>query len=208
VGVDVDESALSFAEQRRAELKLDNVSFLHSALRDFAPGDTFDAVVGRLVLMYQPDPTETLRHLAKYVRPGGIVAFQEIASASIAWQLPHLPLFMNALRWIRGAFAQSGAHVNLGFELHTRMRDAGLEPATPIAEIALSAGADDRAHEGWAALVRSLAPRIIEYGLATEHELDIATLDERLRSELLTTGTTVPLFTGVLVGQSARRTHS
>jgi SAM-dependent methyltransferase len=208
LGVDVDEHVLSFAEQRRTELKLDNVSFLHTARRGLPPDDVFDAVVGRLVLMYQPDPTETLRQLAAHVRPDGIVAFQELASASVSWQLPNLPLFMNVMRWIRGAFARSGAHANLGFELYARMCDAGLDPASPIAEIPLSAGAAHDAHEGWAALARSLAPKIIEYGLATERELDIATLGERLRTELLTAGTTVPLFSGVLVGQSARRTQS
>ena len=207
LGVDVDEHVLVFAEQRRKELKVRNVSFA-DATPALAADDMFDAVVGRLVLMYQPDPTETLRQLAAHVRPGGIVAFQELASAPVAWQFPNLPLFMDVMQWIRGAFAHSGAHTNLGFELYDRMRDAGLEPAMPIAEVPLSAGADESAHERWASLARSLAPKIIEYGLATEAELNIDTLDERLRSELLVAGTTVPLLSGILVGQSARMTHS
>ena len=37
----------------------------------------FDAVVGRWVLMYQPDPVALLRRLAGMLRSGGVVAFQE-----------------------------------------------------------------------------------------------------------------------------------
>ena len=37
-------------------------------------GSDFDALIGRFVLMYLADPTETLKHLATRVRPGGIVA--------------------------------------------------------------------------------------------------------------------------------------
>ena len=42
-------------------------------------GSDFDALIGRFVLMYLPDPTESLKNLATRVRPGGIVAFHEIS---------------------------------------------------------------------------------------------------------------------------------
>ena len=40
--------------------------------------ELFDAVIGRWVLMYQPDPVDTVRRLARMVRAGGTVAFQEM----------------------------------------------------------------------------------------------------------------------------------
>lgn len=35
-------------------------------------------MIGRLVLMYQPDPVDTVRRLARMVRAGGTVAFLEM----------------------------------------------------------------------------------------------------------------------------------
>lgn len=40
----------------------------------------FDAFVGRYVLLYQPDPSATIRSLLRSVKPGGIVAFYEFDS--------------------------------------------------------------------------------------------------------------------------------
>ena len=37
----------------------------------------FDAVVGRRVLMYQPDTIGTARNLASSLHPGGLIVFQE-----------------------------------------------------------------------------------------------------------------------------------
>jgi SAM-dependent methyltransferase len=206
LGVDLDGAPLAVAEERRDALQLANASFAQGDFVAVAGSGEFDAVVGRLVLMYQPDPTESLRAIAAALRPGAIVAFQELASASVHWRFPRLPLMTSVLRWVRGAFAESGAHVDLGWELYWRMRAAGLEPDRwPLAEVPLDVGPDSLAHERWAAITRSLAPRIIELGLATKAEIDIETLAQRLRDEALAAEATIPLFSGVVVGQWARR---
>lgn len=206
VGVDVDAAALAIAERRRAGLRLHNVSFVPGDVRVAASGGEFDAAVGRLVLMYQPDPTETLRTIATMLRPDGIIAFQELVSGAFSWQLPNLPLLTSVIGWVRGAFARSGAHVNLGWELYWRMRDAGLSPhSAPLAEVPLDVGPGSTAFDRWASITRSLAPRIVEYGLATEAEMDLDTLEDRLREEAFAARATVPHFSGLLVGQWARK---
>ncbi len=166
----------------------------------------FDAVVGRLVLWYQPDPTGTLRTIAAMLRPNGIVAFQELASGVFAWRLQNLPLLTSVIGWVRGAFACSGVHVNLGWELYWRMQDAGLTPdSTPFAEMPLDVGPDSSAFDRWTSITRSLAPKIVAYGLATEREMDLETLERQLRAEAVGARATVPLFSGVVVGQWARK---
>src|SRR6266571_4188426 len=40
--------------------------------------DRFDAIVGRYILLYQHDPGATIRHLLRFLKPGGIVVFHEI----------------------------------------------------------------------------------------------------------------------------------
>jgi ubiquinone/menaquinone biosynthesis C-methylase UbiE len=205
VGVDVDEAAVAVARRRAEESGIRHATFVVGDMFA-AHGEPFDAAVGRLVLMYQTDATDALRRIASKVRPGGIVAFQELASGAIAWQLSQLPLFASVVRWVRGAFAASGAHVNLGLELYWRMRDAGLTPhPSPLAEAPLEVGPESSTYTRWASLARSLAPRIVEYGLATEVEMDLDTLEQRLRDEALAARATVPSFSGLVVGQWARR---
>ena len=95
--------------------------------------------------------------------------------------------------------------MNMGLELHVRMLDAGLEPASaPIGEIGLRLGDDTTGPRRWALFVRSLLPRIVEYGLATEPEVDVDTLEWRLREEFLRAGGLMPL-TWLMVAQWARK---
>jgi SAM-dependent methyltransferase len=206
IGIDVDADALTIAERRRAASNRANVTFIAGDLRTAAGHGPFDAAVGRLVLWYQADPTETLRTIAGMLWPNGIVAFQELASGVFAWRFQNLPLLTSVIGWVRGAFASSGVHVNLGWELYWRMQDAGLTPdATPFAEMPLDIGPDSSAFDRWASITRSLAPKIVAYGVATEDEMDLETLGQRLRAEAVAARETVPLFSGLLVGQSARK---
>jgi SAM-dependent methyltransferase len=59
------------------ERNLKSVSFFEAALSSLSFSEAFDAVVGRLVLLYQPDPVMTIRQSASLLRPGGIIAFYE-----------------------------------------------------------------------------------------------------------------------------------
>jgi SAM-dependent methyltransferase len=206
VGIDVDPEALTLAEQRRPKQAPAPVSFIHGDVRTADFPDLFDAAVGRLVLMYHADPTTTLRAVAACVRPGGVVAFQEVVfEGGMPAELDKLPLFSLVLSWIRGVYERSGAHINLGLELWWRMRDAGLEPhATPLAEVPMDTRPDSLAYSRYASLIRSLLPRIVDYGLATEAEVAVDTLERRLRDEALPARAALPLF-HLLVGQWARR---
>ena len=207
VGIDLDADALAVAEERRVSMKLANVSFVRGDFRSAALGREFDAAVGRLVLMYQADPTDALRAIAGRLRPDGIVAFQEPALGVLACEPAKLPpVLTSVVTWMREVYARSGAHMNVGGELYWRMRDAGLAPhPIPLAEVPLDIGPDSVAYARYATVTRSLQPKIIEYGLATAAEIDIDTLEQRLREEAIATRTTIPLFSGVLVGQWARK---
>src|SRR5262245_23606569 len=75
VGVERDPAAVELARRRtdaaNVEFRLGDVQTL-----DGVEGG-FDAVVGRLVLMYLPDPVAALRRAASLVRPGGVVCMHE-----------------------------------------------------------------------------------------------------------------------------------
>ena len=77
VGVDTNEHILETARARVEAVGARGVTFHAGDVRTMALDDDFDAVVGRWILMYIPDPAAFLKMLATRVRPGGIVAFHE-----------------------------------------------------------------------------------------------------------------------------------
>ena len=85
------------------------------------------------------------------------------------------------------------------------MLDAGFEPhPTPIAEIVLSTGEQVPGARRWALFARSMLPKIVEYGLATEAAINVETLERRLHDEYLNAGGLIPL-TWLMVAQWAHK---
>jgi ubiquinone/menaquinone biosynthesis C-methylase UbiE len=78
LGIDRDADALDNARRRTDEQGYSSwVEFQASNLDEFTTTDQFDALVGRYVLLYQPDPSSIIRSLLRSVKPGGIVVFHE-----------------------------------------------------------------------------------------------------------------------------------
>lgn len=77
IGVDQDARSLALARQRAEERGLRNVSFAEGDVQSISFDHPFDAVVGRFILMYLPDPVAALKHLSALVCSGGLVVFQE-----------------------------------------------------------------------------------------------------------------------------------
>jgi len=201
-GADVDGDAVAVAEQRRAAQGLTNVSFCQADARFLDPGPLFDAAVGRFVLMFMPDPTEALRLFAGRVRPGGILAFCEPASVT-AVPAGQQPALAALLALFTSAFERSGARPDIGAELYSRMRDAGVQPdPRPLAEFVLCPADDAVAYRRWALFARSMLPKIVEYGLAAEEEIRHR-VEHDLRDELLAGTGLIPL-SWLMIGQWAR----
>lgn len=188
VGVDLDPAALAMARQRVSELGVANVSFVEGG---FAASDAsealFDAVVGRRVLMYQREPIESVMALARRVRPGGLVVFQEHDASTMPASRVPMPLHRQVQQWMRETVTAEGANIHIGFDLHSMFSQAGLLVGEVRAEaIVLTA---DQLYPA-AAIIRAMMPRILRYGVATEREIDIDTLEQRLAEERLTVGAT------------------
>ena len=88
---------------------MSNVRFTVGDIHAPAPDEPFDAIIGRLVLMYIPDPAAVLPTQASSLRAGGVVAPIEFDLHS-ARSLPATPLVTQALSWLREAFA--AAHID------------------------------------------------------------------------------------------------
>ena len=204
VGVDLDANALAFARSRAAEMKLTNVTFVHGDVRDVALDGAFDAAVGRLVLLYIADPIEALRVIAAKVRRGGVLAFHEWAQKTMALQpRADLPLSTQVGKWLASGFNTAGIDTDVGAKLFKYMKSAGLEPAPmPLAE-AIFHNDPDKFVSLRIKSLQSMLPAIIRNGVATEAEIDIDTLAQRLRDEIFAANANRPYMT--LFGQWARK---
>jgi ubiquinone/menaquinone biosynthesis C-methylase UbiE len=205
VGVDRDGSALQTARARAGTLGLQNLTFIEADVRSADTGTHFDAAVGRLVLGYLADPAEALRAIAERVRPGGIVAFQELDldPAVPSRSFPEGTLWDQTGRLVIETFTRAGAHVRMGRQLHGSYVAAGLRvPA--MREEAIVGGGPGFAGYAWlAGVARGLAPVMASLGIDGAQQLDLDTLAERLRDDAVARGAVV--WGPALIGAYARR---
>ena len=180
VGLDRDPHPLAAARDRARDLGLVNVEFVEGDL--LAPPDLglFDAVVGRRVLMYQPDAVAAVRALARVLRPGGIVALHEHDMTMAPASLAPLPLHERAQGWLRAMVEHEGADVHLGFRLASILAQAGLTVERVRAEAVVQTPTQPYVT---GTIIRAVLPRIVAAGVATEAEIDADTLDARLAAE-------------------------
>ena len=201
LGIDRSEDAVKRASARAAEHRLDWCRFAVADVEAFETDLRFDAIVGRLVLMYLNDPARTLRSLIRQLRPGGIVAFHEIILNSMLC-VPPVPLMSRVAKWVISAFECGGAELDMGLKLEATFRAAGLSPPEPYAAARPVAGADSAGYAVLAAVTRSLLPALEKLGIATAAEVDIDTLADRLRDA--TVAANACWLSPVMVGAWAR----
>lgn len=181
LGVDRDSRVLATARERAFELGIASVNFVEADFTALSPEHTgFDAVVGRRVLMYQPDPVEAVRGLARALRPGGLVIFQEHDATMVPASLAPLPLHERVHRWMWQTVEREGANIHMGFDLPSVIERAGLTIEQVRAEAVVQT---PKVHYGGGSIVRAMLARIVQHGVATEEEVDVDTLDQRLIEE-------------------------
>ncbi len=186
VGVDMNAEVLETARARAQAAGLTNVQFVAGDIQTLDLARDFDALIGRLVLLYLADPADALKQIATHLRPGGIVAFQEVdftAYSSIAH--PDTPMMNQLANWGVEVFRHSGAHVGMGLDLYGTFVDAGL-PEPALRYVAPVGGPETWAgYQFIANGFRSLLPLMETYGIATAEEVDVETLAERIRREVV-----------------------
>jgi SAM-dependent methyltransferase len=185
VGIDQSPDAVAKATARAAQRGLSNVRFVAGDIHDRAPGGPFDAITGRLVLMYVPDPATVLRTQAGVLRSGGVVAPIEFDLHS-ARSLPSTPLVGQALSWLREAFTRAGIDPALGPGLWAVLQAAGLQPLGMIGVQPHFGPEDPDGTAILAGIVRTVLPLIERTGVATAAQVGTNTLQQRLSGELAT----------------------
>jgi ubiquinone/menaquinone biosynthesis C-methylase UbiE len=183
LGIDFDEASVRAASARARAIGAENVTFAIADIDTYVADSPFDAVVGRLVLMYSRDPLASIHHLARSVRSGGVVAFLEGTGnddMETTWHhWPDTPLLAEVYSWFGACHRAAKVQMKVGLRLPAWMRAGGLEPQRIFEATAIVLEGRDAA-DFTAAGVRSMLPLIQANGIATAEYVDLDTLAERL----------------------------
>lgn len=181
LGLDLDENALEVTRERSHENNLTNVDFVKSDLNALSiENDQFDAIVGRRVLMYLPDPRRVISELSTMLKIGGMMIFQESDSTLSSKSIVPMPLHKQVDKWIWDTVEHEGGNIHLGFDLWSLLTQKGLTVEKLRAEAVVQTPDKPLPR---ALIVKLMLPRIIKTGVATEDEIDISTLENRLTEE-------------------------
>jgi protein-L-isoaspartate O-methyltransferase len=184
LGVDRSASSVETARVRASSRGVHNVIFEESELAAFETDRVFDAMIGRLVLLYVAEPAALLGRLSRYVKPGGIVAFQEFDISQLS-QSPPSEVFGQMRKHIQTAFSRSGTELDMGTKLYSTFLLAGLPAPTMNAVSPVGCGPKWYGYDYMVGVLRSLLPLIERSGIANTSDIGIDTLAERLRDDAM-----------------------
>jgi SAM-dependent methyltransferase len=184
VGVDRSPDAVAIANARAQDHGYYNVRFVECDIMDCLPDPQFDAVVGRLVLMFLRDAVAAVRHLASRLRPGALVVFQEFDTQT-SRAMPPAPTFDRTIALICAAMEAAGVDSDLGLRLRGVFEAAGLSAPQMRHEAVVGAGPGHPAFRVFAEVLRSMLPLVERFGLGTAREIDIETLADRVEAEVV-----------------------
>jgi ubiquinone/menaquinone biosynthesis C-methylase UbiE len=129
LGIDRAGAAVNAARDAAARRALRNVSFVEGDPAQLTFGRPFDAVIGRYVLQFQPNPGAVLGSLCLRLRPGGIVAFHEVDHQG-AGSSPRVESYDRCCEAVTEALQKGGADTSMGETLAAVFAAAGLPTPT------------------------------------------------------------------------------
>ena len=98
---------------------------------------------------------------------------------------PTVALWQQVQHWIAETFRRGDVQYDIGGRLYHVFRRAGLPGPAVLEHITAGGGAAMRPYcENSAGIVRSLLPRMEQFGIATAAEVQVDTLADRLEQEI------------------------
>jgi len=180
LGLDRDADSVAWATQRVTEAGYTNIRFQACEFHEFTDERHFDAMVGRFILMYLPEPSTVLMRLSNQLRSGGIIAFFEPDYTVLSIARPDVPLARQCEQWFVAALRASGASVDMGMRLYQTFREAGFTKGGTVASHLSGCGLLPGLATFYSETIRSVLPKILQHNIASSNEVDIDTLGERL----------------------------
>ncbi len=169
VGPDGRVAAVDLDTRFLDEIEADNLDVLsQNVLTDGIPGDAYDLVHARLLLMHLPTREKFVGEMAAAVRPGGWLLIEDLDACA----LPELAegVFADLLSKAIEAFHMAGATATFGRQLPALFDAAGLEDVEAVSELMTFRGGSTAA-QMFMTSMDQLRPAILAVG-ATEDLLE------------------------------------
>ncbi|MEV1084531.1 methyltransferase [Streptomyces sp. NPDC050211] len=168
VATDIDISRLTSAARPPVEVRV------HDVGADEPPGDGFDLVHARLILVHVPDRERALRSMVKALRPGGRLLIEDADPALQPLACPDEygpdQQLANRLRTgFRQLLADRGADLAYGRTLPRLLREAGLRGVEADAYFPVASPACAALES---ATIRQIRDQLVTADLATEADID------------------------------------
>jgi len=175
LAIDRSKEMISSASNSLEKSGKSNVRFLQADLNE-APKYleridllSFDAVVGRRVLMYLPSPDRVLSSLLPWLREDGLVVFEEHDSTICPGFVDAMPAHERGVSLLKKMLAEEGVDQSMGFHLPVTFSKAGLKVEAIWAEAVID-GQGDQYTLG--ELLELLKPRMESSNVAITSEID------------------------------------
>jgi SAM-dependent methyltransferase len=168
VGTDLDEAKLDLARGEAAAQGLTNVEFRRADVVATEDG-AYDLVYARFLLSHLPDPAGGLAKLRRAVRPGGMIAVEDVDHSGCFCH-PDNAAYQGYVDLYTQTAARRGCDANLGRRLPTLLIDGGFA-AVGVNVVQPAALAGDAKH-AIALTLENVAPAILAEGLAEPDQMD------------------------------------
>ncbi|MBC2901666.1 methyltransferase domain-containing protein [Streptomyces cupreus] len=168
MATDIDTSRVAAAARPPVEVRV------HDVGTEAPPGEGFDLVHARLVLVHVPDRERALRSMVAALRPGGRLLVEDADPALQPLVCPdeYGPDQQLANRLRQGFWkllADRGADLSYGRRLPRLLREAGLQRVQADACFPMTSPACDALES---ATIRQIRDQLVSAGLATDEEVD------------------------------------
>jgi SAM-dependent methyltransferase len=205
LGIDRVPAAVRAAARRASRSGVGHVTFRVADVDTLALDAPVDAVIGRFVLMHQPQPAAAVVKAIQHLRHGGVVAMIEShirGSVRAVHSWPRSATYDRIMRWMMAVIDASGAHSDMGLRLRQTFLDAGLPEPSLAMDARVEGGRDAPILRYTIDSVRSLMPAAERAGITSLRTSELPALEARLGDEAASPGT---VFTSPLIVSASCR---
>ncbi len=141
IGSDLDDEKLALADEEARDRSLSNVAFVNAdATANATSLNVFDFAYARQLICHVADPLHVLRQMVACIRPGGIVAVEDVDFTGY-FSYPHCPELLLFMDYVRRTIAGRGGDADIGPRLPSLLRQAGLQSVEiAVAQLAATEG--------------------------------------------------------------------
>jgi SAM-dependent methyltransferase len=177
VGLDMDAASLERASTIVRQHGYDSVTFVHANISTMlpeavCPPGPFDVAVCSQFLNNQPDPVDTLRRIASFVRPGGHLLVQSpLFFDRQPRSDPEVPAMDVIMGWFGELMRRHGASPEVAGNYHGLCQAAGLIEVSQRGYFLAEASAAGTHLHAMHDAVAGISAQIVQHGIASAEEV-------------------------------------